>query len=119
MHRVEYHPGTRLARYAEIDLIELDGSKRTICLEPTLRFQFKGLGYGPPVWKQGAWQGELATGHESFDPAELNLLAPENVHVQQVMRATDGERTGIGVLEQIVIGPYEPAGFKDLLDGAS
>ena len=119
VHRVEYHPGTRLARYAEIDLIELDGSKRTICLEPTLRFQFKGLGYGHPVWKQGAWQGELATGHESFDPEELNLLAPENVHVQQVMKATDGERTGIGVLEQIVIGPYAPAGFKDLLDGAS
>lgn len=119
VHRVEYHPGTRLARYAEIDLIELDGSKRTICLEPTLRFQFKGLGYGHPVWRQGAWQGELAIGHESFDPAELNLLAPENIHVQQVMKASDGERTGIGVLEQIVIGPYAPAGFKDVLDGAS
>jgi hypothetical protein len=118
IHRVEYHPNTRLARYAEIDLIELNGDKRTICLEPTLRFQFKGLGYGHPHWKQGAWQGELATGHESFDPAELDLLSPENIHVQQVVKATDGERTGIGALEQIVIGPYAPAGFTGLLDGA-
>ena len=42
----------------------------------------------------------------------------ENLHVQQVVRARDGERTGIGVLEQIVIGPYAPAGFTGLLDGA-
>ena len=117
-HRVEYHPDTRLARHAEIDLIAANGEIRTITLEPTLTFHFKGLGYGHPTWRQGAWQGELATHHESFDPKELNLLRPENLHVQQVMKATDGERTGIGVMEQIVIGPYEPAGFTDLLDGA-
>jgi hypothetical protein len=35
-----------------------------------------------------------------------------------VVRATDGERTGIGVLEQIVIGPYAPAGFTEFFDGA-
>jgi hypothetical protein len=117
-HRVRYHPGTRLAAHAEIDLVRLDGSVRTITLDPVLRFQMKGLGYGHPRWRQGAWQGELATGGESFDPAELDLLAPENIHVQQVVRASDGERTGIGVLEQIAIGPYGPAGFTDLLDGA-
>jgi hypothetical protein len=119
IHRVEYHPGTRLARYAEVDLIDLSGDVRTICLEPILRFQFKGLGYGHPKWRQGAWQGELVTGHESFDPAELNLLSPDNIHVQQVMKASDGIRSGIGVLEQIVIGPYAPAGFTEMLDGAS
>ena len=119
VHRVDYHPGTRLARYAEVDLIDLSGEVRTICLEPILRFQFKGLGYGHPKWRQGAWQGELVTGHESFDPAELNLLSPDNIHVQQVMKASDGSRSGIGVLEQIVIGPYAPAGFTEMLDGAS
>jgi hypothetical protein len=118
-HRVSYHPGSRLASRAEIDLVRLDGSVRTIALEPVLRFQMKGLGYGHPRWKQGAWQGELEIGGESFDPGELDLLAPENIHVQQVVRASDGERTGIGVLEQIVIGPYAPAGFTGMLDGAS
>jgi hypothetical protein len=35
-----------------------------------------------------------------------------------LVRATDGTRQGIGVLEQIVIGPYAPAGFTEFLDGA-
>ncbi|KAB7646425.1 hypothetical protein [Polymorphobacter fuscus] len=117
-HRVAYVPGTRLARSAEIDLVGHDGAVRTIALEPLLRFQMKGLGYGHPVWGQGMWKGELAIGGESFDVAALDLLAPENLHVQQVVRATDGARTGVGVLEQVVFGPYAPAGFASFLDGA-
>ena len=27
-------------------------------------------------------------------------------------------REGIGPLEQIILGPYAPAGFKEFLDGA-
>lgn len=117
-HRVTYHPGTRLAAKAEIDLIRLDETVRTITLEPILRFQMKGLGYGHPKWKQGTWQGELAIGGESFDPNKLDLLRSENVHVQQVVKATDGNETGIGALEQIFLGPYRPSGFAEALDGA-
>ena len=118
-HRVSYHANTRLAASAEIDLINLAGDRRTVSLKPILRFHMKGLGYGHPKWRQGAWQGELATGHEAFDPQQLDLLAPENLHVQQVVRASDGAWQGVGVLEQAVIGPYAPAGFKALLDGAA
>ena len=119
-HRIRYHRGTRLASNAEIDFVALDGAVRTIALEPVLRFQMKGLGYGHPTWRQGAWQGELKLGAETYDPDELDLLRPENVHVQQVCRLTDDAgRRGLGALEQIVIGPYAPAGFVDLLDGAS
>ena len=119
-HRVEYHPGTRLASRAEIDLVPVDGPIRTISLEPTLRFQMKGLGYGHPTWRQGSWHGELELGNETYDLDELDLLRPENIHVQQVVTATDGDgRQGIGVLEQVVIGPYAPAGFEQILDGAS
>jgi hypothetical protein len=118
VHRVRYKAGTRLAAAAEIDLITTTGDVRTITLQPELRFQMKGLGYGHPIWGQGMWKGELAIGGESFDPTALDLLAPENLHVQQIVRASDGKQTGIGVLEQVVIGPYEPAGFTDLFDGA-
>lgn len=117
-HRIAYHPGSRLARSAEVDLVSHAGDTRSIALEPILKFQMKGLGYGHPEWGQGMWKGELALGGESFDPRQLDLLAPENLHVQQVVRANDGTRTGIGVLEQIVVGPYAPAGFTSLLDGA-
>ena len=117
-HHVEYHPNTRLAKRAEICFTDLSGEKRDISLEPLLRFQMKGLGYGHPKWRHGLWHDELAVGHESFDPNEIDLLAPEHVHVQQVVRADDGTRQGIGLLEQIVLGPYEPAGFSGFLDGA-
>ncbi|HEY4343337.1 MAG TPA: hypothetical protein VGN05_03250 [Parvibaculum sp.] len=117
-HRVDYVPGTRLAKSAEIDLVDHDGNTRTISLEPILKFQMKGLGYSHPEWGQGMWKGELAVGGESFDPRQLDMLAPENIHVQQVVRASDGKRTGIGVLEQACIGPYAPSGFKDFFDGA-
>ncbi len=117
-HRVTYHPGTRLASAAEIDLVDLAGHVRTIELEPILKFQMKGLGYMHPEWGQGMWKGELETAGESFDPRQLDPLARENLHVQQVVRARDGNQTGIGVLEQICIGPYAPAGFTDYFDGA-
>jgi hypothetical protein len=117
-HRVSYHPGTRLARSAEIDLVNHDGATRTIALEPILKFQMKGLGYGHPEWGQGMWKGELAVGGESFDPRQIDPLSPHNLHTQQVVRASDGERRGVGVLEQICIGPYAPAGFTEFFDGA-
>jgi hypothetical protein len=117
-HRVTYVPGTRLAASCEIDLVDHDGGTRTIALEPMLKFQMKGLGYSHPVWGQGMWKGELEIGHEAFDPMTLDPLSPENLHVQQVVRATDGTRTGVGVLEQVCIGPYAPAGFDALFDGA-
>ena len=117
-HRVTYYANTRLAKHAEIELQGLGGIRREISLTPMLRFQMKGLGYVHPQWRHGLWHDELAVGHESFDPAKLNLLAPENVHVQQVVRARDGSGEGIGVLEQGAIGPYAPAGFKSYLDGA-
>jgi hypothetical protein len=118
-HRITYHRGTRLASAAEIDLVNLAGATRTISLEPILKFQMKGLGYSHPEWGQGMWKGEAAFGSESFDPRQLDMLARENLHVQQVVIANDGTRKGIGVLEQIVAGPYAPAGFKDYFDGAS
>lgn len=117
-HRIAYRHGTRLARSAELDLVALDGEVRTIQFEPLLRFHMKGLGYGHPHWRQGAWQGELAMAGETYDLDQLDLLQPENIHVQQVCRIDDGQRTGLGILEQVVIGPYAPAGFTAMVDGA-
>lgn len=118
-HRLDYQPGTRWVQRGEIDLIGLGGDVRTITVEPRLRFQFKGLGYGHQDWAQGMWKGELAVAGESFNPDELDPLAPDNIHVQHVVEVGDSAgRSGVGVLEHLIIGPYEPYGFTDLLDGA-
>lgn len=116
-HRLDYEPGTRIARSAEIDLVNLDEGIRTIKLKPVLRFMMKGLGYTHREWRQGAWKGELAIGHEHFDPRQLDFESPDNVHNQQVVFATDGEHKGVGVLETAILGPYEPGGFTGFFDG--
>ena len=123
VHRVDYQVGTRWAERAELDLIDLHGKVRTITMEPLLRFQFKGLGYGHPQWGQGMWKGELEVGGESFDPLELDPLAPENIHVQQVVRLDDGEEITASVSSKarqvtvkllpgdgvaVEISPYDP-----------
>jgi hypothetical protein len=45
-------------------------------------------------------------------------MAMENQHLQQVVRATSGDRVGVGVLEQICVGPHARYGFKSFLDPA-
>jgi hypothetical protein len=64
------------------------------------------------------WKGELAVGGESWKVDDLDPMAFENQHIQQVVRATSGDRTGVGVFEQICFGPHARYGFHDVLDPA-
>lgn len=117
-HRTTNEKGTRRARSAEIALTEASGERHVIELEPLLCFRMKGIGYSHPQWGHGRWKGELAIGGESWKTAELNELALENLHIQQVVRARMDGREGIGALEQIAIGPHATSGFKEFMDGA-
>lgn len=107
--RVRYAPDTRQVAYAELDLIDTRQQTRTIRCEPLLTFYMKGLGYNHPKWAQGIWHGEMALGHETFDPASIDVMVRENMHVQQVVRLSDGERHGIGAFEHICTGPLRNA----------
>jgi len=117
-HHLVYEPGTRRAREARLVLHRRSGERREIELEPLLRFQMKGLGYTNVEWPHGVYQGELAQGAACWRLDELDPLAFDNVHVQQVMRARCEGRTGVGVMEQLAFGPHARYGFRDLLDGA-
>ncbi len=117
-HRIEWEPGTRRARRAEIRLAPLRGEPLRIALEPLLTFQMLGIGYLHPEWGHGLWKGEASTGAERWKLSELNPLDPRHVHVQQLCRARCGPLEGIGVLEQLVIGAHAPSGFAALFDGA-
>jgi hypothetical protein len=88
----------------------------TVRLEPLLIFRMRGAGYLHPTWGRGRWHDELAAGSEEQQITEPDTLDPTCIHVQQVVRATWGERTGLGVLEQLAIGPHAPSGFRDLFD---
>lgn len=114
-HTIDWAPGLRRSRGARLDFRRGEATE-TIELEPLLTFRMKGAGYFHPQWSHGLWHDELAVGGEQTPVAELDNLALDNIHVQQVMRARWGERTGIGVLEQLAIGPHDPSGFTGLVD---
>jgi hypothetical protein len=118
-HRVRWAPGTRRAQSAELTL----GGARTppivVALEPILTFQMLGLGYLHPEWGHGMWKGPDAMMGEHWTLADLDPMDPRHLHVQQLCRATTaGAREGVGVLEQLVIGPHAPSGFTSILDPA-
>jgi hypothetical protein len=117
-HRIEFRPGTRYAGRAEIVLHRRAGDPLRIALEPLYEFGMVGLGYQHPVWGHGMWVGEDAVDGESWALADIDPAIPLHLHVQAVCRATCGERRGIGVLEQLIIGPHAPSGFRELLDMA-
>src|SRR5690606_13173202 len=115
---IDWAPGTRRALSATIELRPWRGEPERIELEPIITFQMLGLGYLHPEWNHGNWHGELDVGSEEWTVADLDPLDPRHIHVQQLVRARWGDRTGLGVLEQLAIGPHEPSGFTGLFDGA-
>lgn len=117
-HRIEFVPGTRRAAKAELELVERGGLRHEITLEPELAFRMKGIGYTHLSWGHGKWKGELAVEGESWKTADLDEMGIDNLHIQQVMRATSGDEVGVGVMEQLHIGPSAHYGFKEFLDPA-
>ena len=117
-HSIEFEPGTRHARRAEVVLVPRDGPEHRIEIEPLYNFYMLGIGYGHPQWGHGHFRGDLEVGGETLETSSVDEKLPHFQHIQAVSRAKMGEREGIGVLEQLVIGPHAPSGFKEILDFA-
>lgn len=120
---VNFRSGTRHAASASLHFERPEGGEVQIDLEPQFQFYMAGLGYMNPAWGHGVFKGENALGAEPFDLATLNEAGPLYLHIQAYCRArlrdSDGsEHEGAGILEQLIIGPHAPSGFKDLLDMA-
>ena len=117
-HKLNYAPGTRRAQGGEIVMLDEFGERHAISFEPILRFQMKGLGYRHQKWAHGVWRGELAMEGEVWDCETLDPLAVDNVHIQQLVRTRWGDRRGVGIVEQLCLGPHATSGFAGFLDGA-
>lgn len=115
---IDWQPGTRRARSASLTFTPWNAAPSVIELEPILTFQMLGIGYFHPEWSHGHWRGEAAEGYDEWVVDELEPTAPQHTHVQQLVRARWGDRVGIGVLEQLVIGAHEPSGLTGFFDGA-
>jgi hypothetical protein len=116
-HRLTFESGSRMMATAAIEMTSVaDGTTTEIELEKLFTFRMKGIGYSHPEWGHGLWKGELAMASERWRLDEIDESAFENQHVQHLVRAHMDGKEGIGVLEQIVMGPYEPYGFTGIID---
>jgi hypothetical protein len=116
--RLVFRPGTRWIERAEFDLRERGGARSTLALETVLRFNMNGLGYAHPRWGHGVWQGERAVEGEHWKESDLQPGNPFHQHLHNLVWARVGEKRGVGLLEQILLGPHERYGFSGLVDGA-
>lgn len=124
-HTVDFVKGSRRAAKGEVVLKPIGGGEVTLSLTPLHTFLMKGIGYGHPVWRHGAFHGDQLTVHsEEYKPEELGWDVPENLHIQAissvVLTGPDGKTSeGVGSFEQLFLGPHRPSGFHGILDGAA
>ena len=116
--KVTFKSGTRHAESAEITFWNLKGEEIKLQIEPLFHFYMSGIGYMHPEWGHGMNKGPLAVGYDTIDLATVDEANPLYLHIQAISRVRMGERVGIGALEQLVIGPHTPSGFKDIFDMA-
>jgi hypothetical protein len=114
--------GKRHATAARLDVRDASGREHVVSWKPVDIFMMKGIGYGHPDWPHGGFKGELVTEREDFKPAELDPLLLPHLHIQHIATARHegggAASDGIGLVEQLVIGPHQPSGFVSLNDGA-
>ncbi|MGH6993554.1 MAG: hypothetical protein ACREEH_09490, partial [Caulobacteraceae bacterium] len=119
----QWRKGTRRIARATVKLAD-PHAVREVIYEPLWEFQMIGLGYGHPSWGHGLAHGDLEVEREDYDLAALDPNRPEHLHVQAISKVIDrpaggGQEAGVGVLEQLVIGPHGPSGFSSTLDLAT
>lgn len=119
-----YRSGTRLIAKGELRGRLPDGGALRIEYFPDEIVYMQGAGYNHPTWGQGTYHGEHAVHYQTLNVRELDPNSIEQIHVQHLARGVvhlpDGSvREGRGILEQIVIGPHAPSGFKEFFDVAA
>jgi hypothetical protein len=116
----KWRRGTRWAESFAIDFRAASEqgliSNCKIELTPLYEFQMLGIGYGHPEWGHGMWKGELEVGYERWSLPVAQPCDPRHLHIQAICRARLGEHEGIGILEQLVVGPHEPSGLTGIID---
>ena len=118
-----FKSGSRHAKEASLFLENKKGEITKIDLTVQWQYYMMGMGYNNPEWNHGKNKGELAVGYDSIILEEITTSYAPYHHIQAFVSARmtlpNGETLdGVGILEQAIIGPHEPSGFKNNLDVA-
>jgi hypothetical protein len=113
---IDLLPGIRRGRSAVLRTTGWDGKERSTTLTPLLTFPMRGIGYFHSQWAHGVWHGEREVGGSLWRMDELDPADPSTIHVQQLVRAERDGQVGIGVFEQLMIGPHAGLGLTGLFD---
>lgn len=120
MFALNWQAGTRRIAQAEVSL---SGDRRLTLAPSGPIFAMSGLGYTHPVWGHGRDHGpEPVVAHDQLSDSERGWGNPLALHIQALVTAelTDGGTThhGMGVLEQLFVGPHGPTSLAGLMDPA-
>jgi hypothetical protein len=115
---IKFKSGTRHAESAEILFVNSIEEVIQFEIRPLYNFYMSGIGYFDPEWSHGLDKGKLAIAYDTLDLSEVDVTDPRYLHIQAVSEFIMNGKKGIGVLEQLIIGPHSPSGFKDMLDMA-
>lgn len=115
--------GTRHAKSGVLTIEPEGQAPLRISFEPVNGFQQSGIGYLNPTWNHGGYQGTLKVERDQYVTADLDVTDPLYLHIQAICRVTFEQEgrpaeIGMGVFEQLILGPYEPFGLGDTADPA-
>ncbi len=71
-------------------------------------------------WTHGGWKGPLVVEREDIDLASITAGRADHLHIQAISKVhltLDGKtETGIGILEQLILGAYDPLGLTSIFN---
>ena len=112
----EWIENSRRIKSLRVDL-RGDAGEAIIELSPIRHFYMSGLGYTHPVWGHGKDMGDEAFQYDVIQEAACDTSGLLHMHIQAVSRAklTYGavQRSGMGVVEQLFVGPHRPTGMGE------
>ncbi len=83
-------------------------------------FYMNGLGYTHPLWGHGIDHGHFDMAYDMIDHAAVADGDYANMHIQALaqaeLRTPDAVHRGMGVIEQMFIGPHAASGLAGLFD---
>jgi hypothetical protein len=116
-HDMKMIPGTRTFDRGSFVIARRDGPQIRVSMTPKATIYMAGAGYAYfGGWRHGQYHGPLAVEGETWDLTDASLVQRVSGQTETVcdyeVEGIPGAGTGHGIFEFLLLGAYEPYGFK-------